>query len=52
MNFDRALSENLRKPKTSDARQTGGSGLGLNIAQQIVSQHGGTITFDNAPPTR
>jgi signal transduction histidine kinase len=35
--------------ETGDARQKGGSGLGLNIAQQIVTQHAGTITFENAP---
>jgi signal transduction histidine kinase len=35
--------------ETGDARQRGGSGLGLNIAQQIATQHAGTITFENAP---
>jgi len=35
--------------ETGDARQRGGSGLGLNIAQQIVAQHAGTLTFENAP---
>jgi signal transduction histidine kinase len=35
--------------ETGDARQRGGSGLGLNIAQQIVTQHAGTLTFENAP---
>jgi signal transduction histidine kinase len=35
--------------ETGDARQRGGSGLGLNIAQQIATRHAGTITFENAP---
>jgi signal transduction histidine kinase len=35
--------------ETGDARQRGGSGMGLNISQQIVTQHAGTITFENAP---
>jgi two-component system sensor histidine kinase/response regulator len=35
--------------ETGDARQRGGSGMGLNISQQIVTQHAGTITFKNAP---
>lgn len=34
--------------ETGDARQRGGSGLGLNIAQQIVTHHAGTLTFENA----
>jgi signal transduction histidine kinase len=48
MNFGRAFSESPAI-RNGDARQKGGSGLGLNIAQQIVSQHAGTITFENAP---
>ncbi|MGA7808264.1 sensor histidine kinase [Bradyrhizobium sp.] len=35
--------------ETGDARRKGGSGLGLNIVQQIVTQHAGAVTFDNAP---
>jgi signal transduction histidine kinase len=35
--------------ETGDARQRGGSGLGLNIARQIVTYHDGTIAFENAP---
>ncbi|WP_330186077.1 HAMP domain-containing sensor histidine kinase [Dactylosporangium sp. AC04546] len=31
------------------ARGTGGSGLGLSIAAEIVAAHGGTITLDTAP---
>jgi signal transduction histidine kinase len=39
----------FEQAETGDARQRGGSGLGLNIVQQIVSRHAGTITFENAP---
>jgi signal transduction histidine kinase len=46
--FRSRIFEKFAQAETGDARQRGGSGLGLNIAQQIVTQHAGTITFENA----
>jgi signal transduction histidine kinase len=37
---------------SSDTRQKGGTGLGLNISRQIVERMGGTIGFDSEPDVR
>jgi signal transduction histidine kinase len=47
--FRSRIFEKFAQAEAGDARQRGGSGLGLNIAQQIATQHGGTVTFENAP---
>jgi signal transduction histidine kinase len=47
--FQSRLFGKFAQAEAGDARQRGGSGLGLNIAQQIAMRHAGTITFENAP---
>jgi signal transduction histidine kinase len=41
--------EPFRRLETSRNRGTGGTGLGLTIARQVISQHGGTIMLANRP---
>jgi two-component system OmpR family sensor kinase len=41
--------EPFRRLETSRNRETGGSGLGLSIARNIVRAHGGDITLLNLP---
>nr|WP_320443061.1 ATP-binding protein [Neorhizobium petrolearium] len=35
--------------ETSRARKTGGAGLGLAVARNLVEAHGGTLAIDDAP---
>jgi len=37
---------------SSDTRQTGGTGLGLNISKQVIEKMGGTIGYDSEPNVR
>ena len=44
-----AVFEPFRRLETSRNRETGGSGLGLSIARNIVRAHGGDILLRNLP---
>jgi len=44
-----AVFEPFRRLETSRNRETGGSGLGLSIARNIIRAHGGDIGLANMP---
>ena len=41
--------ERFHQLDSGSTRRTGGTGLGLHIARELVSLHGGTLGVDNAP---
>ena len=41
------IFEKFTQADTSDTRNVGGTGLGLNIAKRIIEHHHGTISFDS-----
>lgn len=47
--FKPRIFERFAQADATDARQMGGTGLGLTIVKQIVTRLGGTVGFDDAP---
>jgi signal transduction histidine kinase len=45
-----SVFEPFRRLETSRNRETGGSGLGLSIARNIIRAHGGDIVLENLAP--
>lgn len=45
--FKETIFEKFTQIDSSDTRQRGGTGLGLNIAKTIIDQHGGDIGFES-----
>jgi signal transduction histidine kinase len=47
--FRSRIFEKFAQAEVGDARQKGGSGLGLNIVSKIVKMHSGIVGFKDAP---